>query len=151
MWSHVFYDTEIQRICLPLGDKSFTTRSVRDEPKWKHYYLQDSDKMSPYMAACELEPGLRVLVEDPISAMKISEIIGFQGVALLGLGNADRIRWIKTQAHNYLVWLDNDKPSVIKAAHKIGADLGCPVLTDKIDPKRYSTQEIIDVITSRYT
>lgn len=150
----IVYSPSIDRLLLPLymdGDYiGWQGRSLtqnRDVPK----YITQVDSNRPDGNCGSYRVGLNqdtaVLVEDIISAIKVSRVV--DSIALIGSHpTPEVINWIAKRYKNIFIWLDNDKPEVIKMQNKLHSLFRVLVpgkvkliLTDK-DPKEYSTEEI---------
>ena len=98
-----------------------------------------------------LDSSTAVLVEDIISAIKVSRTA--DAIALLGSHpTPEVINWIANRYKNIYIWLDNDKPEVIKQQNKLSSLLKVlvsgrvEIILTKKDPKDHSDNEIKGLI-----
>lgn len=150
----IVYSPSVDRLLMPLymdgdyiGWQGRTLAKDRDIPK----YLTTVDSNRPsgncglYRNAVPSDTA--VLVEDVVSAIKLSRQV--DSIALLGSHpTSEVVNWIAGRYKNIIIWLDNDKPEVIKQQNKLHSLFKVLVsgevkliLTDK-DPKDYSDSEI---------
>jgi len=93
------------------------------------------------------EPGTVVVCEDLLSAWKISQA-GFTGFACLGsAGGASEIFALSKQYNRLVIWLDNDKPEVLKNSRRLlrYGEMFFPetgIVLGSSDPKRHSLEDI---------
>jgi len=155
----IVYSPSVDRLLFPLymdgnyiGWQGRSLTQDRDVPK----YLTTVDSNNP-SGNCGVykhgpDSSTAVLVEDIISAIKVSRTA--DAIALLGSHpTSEVINWIANRYSNIYIWLDNDKPEVIKQQNKLASLFKVLVsgkveliLTDK-DPKNHSDTEIKGLIT----
>jgi hypothetical protein len=121
-------------------------------PKW--FYIIDRSEERSKIAVLDCSGGVPscsslVLVEDIISAIKISELSPC--VSLMGTRLEEKMLTLAKLYGTIYVWLDMDNHEVRKQAIRIKRQLetvGCKVKllkTDK-DPKEYSIEEIKEIL-----
>ena len=150
----IVYSPSINRLLFPLymdGDYiGWQGRSLaKDGDVPKYLTTVDSNRLigncGLYRSRACQDTG--VLVEDVISAIRVSRQV--DAIALLGSHpTPEVINWIASRYKNIIIWLDNDKPEVIKQQNKLLSLFKVLVsgrveivLTDK-DPKDHSDTEI---------
>lgn len=127
---------------------------VQDKTVPKYITTVDSNRLDGNCGVCSRASNnpSGVLVEDCLSAIKVSRH-GVDGIALLGSHpTPEVINWIASKYNNITIWLDNDKPEVKKQQQKLNSLFKTLVsgevkliLTDK-DPKDYSDEEITELL-----
>ncbi len=92
--------------------------------------------------------GLQLVAEDVVSCYKWHEATGCGYCLMAGHSSA----WHETCCGaNYVVWLDNDKPSVLEAAESLAQQFGkqercrAVLVVGGTDPKHYTKQELKQV------
>lgn len=148
----ITFSPRYNRICFPLymdgvyiGWQGRSLDPDADPPK----YLTMVDPKNPNgNVACYIKGGTSdkcVLVEDCVSAIKVCRQVST--VSLLGSHlKDDSIVWIANRWDDVAIWLDNDKPEVLKEQqrlHRLFGMLGKSrlILTPN-DPKCYTDMEI---------
>jgi ribosomal protein S27AE len=144
----VLYSEGADRLIFPVYYhdelKGYQARAIDREPKWISYFYEQSwGKKFPYIATWQGSEYI-VIVEDIISALKISKINSC--ISLLGCSaNVNLINFIAKHGEKFKVWLDGDEAGE-KGAEKLIkqlsliSDVGA-IKTAK-DPKCYSYDKI---------
>lgn len=114
----------------------------------KRYYARTDDKDSfygYYVAKESKKPDTVVLVEDVVSAIRVSEVLDC--ISIMGVHPKPAMieAVLKNGYRNAIVFLDGDNPTVKMKARQIGKRL--PFVNTKIvetgsDPKSYTTDEL---------
>lgn len=114
----------------------------KDKPK---YITRGSKTQQLAFITNKNFPESIVLVEDFISAIKVGRYCSAS--PLLGSNiNAKAVKWLSEHFRRVRVWLDIDKAAEsLKEASKLIIKDVRVVLT-KLDPKEYTTQEIINIL-----
>lgn len=113
----------------------------------KYYNQGDVNQVLPiYYYTKPLEASRLVIVEDAISAIKVSQNVWVDAMPLLGSHlPLHKITRIRNAAYSEcIVWLDHDKyKEAMNIAEKIRfTGIKVKVVTSDLDPKCYSTEEI---------
>jgi hypothetical protein len=113
----------------------------------KYYNQGDVNQVLPiYYYTKPLEASRLVIVEDAISAIKVSQNVWVDAMPLLGSHlPLHKITRIRNAAYTEcIVWLDHDKyKEAMNIAEKIRfTGIKVKVVTSDLDPKCYSTEEI---------
>jgi len=150
----IVYSPSVDRLLFPIymdgNYVGWQGRSfAKDGDVPKYLTTVDSDNPSGNCGVYKhgLDSSTAVLVEDIISAIKVSRTT--DAIALLGSHpTPEVINWIANRYKNTYIWLDNDKPEVIKQQNKLASLFKVLVsgrveliLTSK-DPKDHSDNEI---------
>lgn len=105
------------------------------KPKWKN----KGDPIAWYGA--QKAKKNTIITEDIVSAMKWRAATEGGYISLGGhRPYLDPMYYIGLG--NFIVWLDNDKPSVIEAAEDLAYQLKAVLVTGGTDPKRYTKEEL---------
>lgn len=151
------YSERLHRIIMPIyqegelvywsGRTCFKDYKERGEYK---YMNVRSPRDSIWFLTSPATRGI-LLVEDMISAIKVSKATGLQGLALLSTFVPTSIYQVLRGRKPVLIWLDPDaKAKAIKWARQISQEcVYCkPIYNTNRDPKEYSTKEILSIIYS---
>lgn len=107
------------KVFIPRGDESngFDIRQLDvGAPKWDRVLNPDVDQSSQLLLYNISGSDTAVIVEDPISAMKVA-LAGYAGVALCGSHlTTDDAYKLKMLFSRFVVWLDNDNETVLREA-----------------------------------
>lgn len=154
----IVFSPKFDRLLFPLymdGDYiGWQGRSFNDDEKIPKYLTTvDRERLTGNcgLYKCKTGSDTVVLVEDCLSAIKVSR--GESTICLLGSHpTPEVINWIASRYNNIYIWLDNDKPEVIKQQNKLKSLFEVLVtgevkliLTNK-DPKEFSTEEIEELL-----
>lgn len=148
----IAYSPRYNRVCFPLymdgvyiGWQGRAVNDVVNPPK----YLTFVDSKNPTGNVAVFRQASRtsrvVIVEDCVSAIKVNRT--YDSIALLGSHvSDDTVIWIADRYPEVCIWLDNDKPEVLREQTRLNrlfSVLGKSklVLTNR-DPKCYSDAEI---------
>lgn len=153
-------------IRLPYGSERYTAKEILG---YQSRRLGQYDASPKYLTAkfsgtTELETTILnedatrthscvVLVEDLVSAIKVSKVARLT-VPMYGCHvRSERILELSRELP-VIVWLDNDNPTVMKQASRIhhlvrAFGMESHLITDKQDPKKYTTYQIDAVLKGR--
>jgi hypothetical protein len=133
-------------IMTPRGEHGFDFRTIGAKNMWRVTH-PDHAQDSKLLVYNTNNSDIAVIVEDPISAMKV-DICGYAGVALCGssLSNEDAFK-LSMRFKYFVVWLDNDSPEIIANSKIARARL--LLYTNNVglnfvdsDPKKYDCHAI---------
>jgi len=100
------------------------------------------------------------VVEDVVSAIRITKTGAAEGIALGGVSTLPSalVKVGDLSKRSVIVWLDNDNPTVLQRASDLQRDFEVLVSGDsaivqypRLDPKRYSSGDIIAIINDALT
>lgn len=157
------YATVKDEYLMPIYQAEAYVGEVVRQPVWKGHTaprkgrpglpkaLTYIEKRSPRLAFYRRYPVTQriVLVEDQLSALKVSEAPGLMGVALLGNSFAEReVEMLRSFGAPVSIWLD---PDMHGQAFELNAKYGqsfedCKVVLSDYDPKDYPTADIQELI-----
>jgi 5S rRNA maturation endonuclease (ribonuclease M5) len=141
------YDELSKSIAYPVKiKKEIVGYQLRDENK-KIKTARYAKEDEPFLfEACANNTEIVVVVEDPVSAMRIWQDVQVNAIALLGthLNAVNKLYLINKYKH-FVVWMDGDLPGY-KAAQKISTDLlaFCAVnlIFTRQDPKEFEARSL---------
>jgi hypothetical protein len=119
---------------------------TKDNPKWLSVSVPRRQGVW-FTAACHEGSDTVVLVEDMLSAMKVSNIA--HSIALLGVYIPDLlVDKLQKSGKKVVVWLDRDKTSLsLKHAAKLrGRGIETRMRSTSLDPKKYSIQQLKEIL-----
>lgn len=152
------YSGHYGRVILPVYSGGtlvyYQARAVHPDQQPK--YINPAVDKGPIRFVAGESNGIKAVVtEDILSALRVGEIAGTQGIALLGtspsVSDINCLRRYDTIG----AWFDPDKAG-IKCTRELTKKLGLlgktvtPIRTDK-DPKEYSTREIKEILQCQLT
>lgn len=94
-----------------------------------------------------------VIVEDVLSAIIVSRIPGYQGIALMGLGISEKaMKVLAMEYDDIIVFLDNDNKEVRASQRKLNKVLAplirgeCRIICSDKDPKEHRRRELLALL-----
>lgn len=150
----IVYDPYTRRVLLPVrhagGTQGYISRKIFPDDDLPRYLANIPNRKYRYVHLDVSRETSVVLVEDPLSAIRVREL-RTPVVGLLGTGLSDHVlNVIISRYKKFLIWFDNDNPEVKHAQLDLKKRLelfGDSVIirTDK-DPKRHTRDEMENVL-----
>lgn len=119
---------------------------TKSNPKWLSVRVPRNQDIF-FLAAGPAESQHIVLVEDILSALKVSNVD--HSVALLGVYIPEALMWrIKKAGLGAVIWLDQDKTDrSLYYSHRFrSAGIPTRVRSTSLDPKKYNVQKIKEIL-----
>ena len=132
--------------------KKLESDTNKDKPKWSTV-RQESIKHIKFIGVPDgkLDPTTVVLVEDPISAIRVADA-GYLSIGLMTTYLPDDLL-PRLKGKRTVIWLDDDAyPKAVKYVGKLGANgITSNVCHTSLDPKCYSRDEIKEEVSKALT
>lgn len=148
------YSSVNKRLIFPLYDYSlghmvgwqgrdFSENVEKSRPKWYGVGMNNDIIHLPKNHNC----GKLVVVEDPVSAIKVSRVVTAMPMLGSNIG-LERARKLSSEFKEAVVWMDSDKrkASILVASTLSQLGLTSTVLFTDLDPKCYSQAEIRELV-----
>ena len=133
------YSEYYDRLIIPTPS-GYVARSLSEKPKWMNFTDYD------YILSSQMSDSL-VLVEDPISAIRVAEFMPC--MCLFGTNLEDSAAKLCRKYKNVIIFLDNDTAGIdgiMKIAGKLCLTNNIKLLTSYSDPKDHDKWELKELL-----
>jgi hypothetical protein len=156
----IFWSDSYRRVIVPIADEEdgligFLGRDVFHNKKTKHgnkYILRKKEGLARriYFTCHSYSTSRVIVVEDPLSAIRVHEATGYETVALLNTHvGSDLLREYMT--YKMTIWLDDGQLAnmvgIVARAQTYGIE--CSHLSTPKDPKEYDNSSILKLFEGR--